>query len=234
MMNLALAFLSLLTVVSCALKPAGGNRNSSTKPCETKTALALANEKVDPNLITYTTHIMPLINSNCILCHSTSEGAPDVSSFQLLSANDFDLTKRVMKSLEEQRMPQNNPGLAPQILKIFSQWQTFGFLENPDSIPVGGVTYEVNIKPLIDRSCISCHDAGGQDPDLSSYDKIKANNFAIGRQSVLEVKEGDMPKLERLSKRETAMFAAWGESFGKSDDVVVSPDKEKKCGEAVP
>jgi hypothetical protein len=51
----------------------------------------------------------------------------------------------------------------------------------PKNCDVSAVSYSIDVRPIIDQNCVSCH--GGVAPqaglDLTTYDKVKANTANI-------------------------------------------------------
>lgn len=91
-------------------------------------------------------------------------------------------------------------------------------------------SYTVEIEPLLKTYCLSCHAVGRQAPDLSNYENMAANNCVIAKKMVQEVKDLDMPKLQRLSLAEIQIFKKWQESgypkmaAGEPNTVLCNPN----------
>jgi hypothetical protein len=70
------------------------------------------------------------------------------------------------------------------------------------------VTYSNDIQPLIASKCASssCHATNAQPPDLSNYDKLKAN---ITRVKVRAIDQRTMPAAGPLSNTEIAKIQSW-------------------------
>lgn len=82
-------------------------------------------------------------------------------------------------------------------------------------------TYLKDIKPLVDKHCISCHNPNGNSPDLTDYAKLKANADA----SRAEIGAGSMPLAGALETAKMELFELWiehempeGESTGDSNN----------------
>ncbi len=74
----------------------------------------------------------------------------------------------------------------------------------------GGVvlhpSYTQNIKPVMDNYCISCHQAGSQDPDLTTYQLVKDNSAMIYQ----DIVSGSMPEGgEKLPSTTIQTFQNW-------------------------
>lgn len=68
------------------------------------------------------------------------------------------------------------------------------------------VTYE-DVESILKDKCVTCHngDGDGDDPDLSTYSKAKANGDAIKA----SVASGDMPKTGKLTSSEKSKIQDW-------------------------
>jgi len=51
------------------------------------------------------------------------------------------------------------------------------------------VRYSLEIKNMINTSCIGCHDSGGTSPDLSEYSRVRYNASAVYN----SINSGSMP-----------------------------------------
>ena len=99
--------------------------------------------------------------------------------------------------------------------------------ENVELPPVedNGVYFVNHIMPLMETyQCLNCHDAGGLQMDLSTYDLVKASN------AVDSVVQGRMPLGRKVTEEHAALFQAWLDggylfekpgSNGEPDAVVV-------------
>lgn len=63
-----------------------------------------------------------------------------------------------------------------------------------DEIGSGGAvthpTYTKDIKPVMDNYCVSCHNANGSSPDLTTYDGVKNDAEAVYN----AINNGSMPQ----------------------------------------
>jgi mono/diheme cytochrome c family protein len=68
------------------------------------------------------------------------------------------------------------------------------------------VSYEADIKPLLKKSCLSCH-SGAQQPNLSSYASVKK----AAKEVYASVRDGVMPqaKKNRWSARQVSLVKLW-------------------------
>ncbi len=97
--------------------------------------------------------------------------------------------------------PANSPNgaLSDEEKDILQTWANAGFPEvlelNDPSPAEGDVTYWGQVKDLIDRKCISCHNTGQTAPDLSSFEALKAdfNGRSAAQASSDTIIGGTMP-----------------------------------------
>ena len=69
------------------------------------------------------------------------------------------------------------------------------------------ITYTNQASKLITSACLSCHDAGGNNPTLSTYAKAEAAFKNGGAQD--QVDQGSMPQGRTLTSNELCIFDAW-------------------------
>jgi len=88
-------------------------------------------------------------------------------------------------------------------------------------------TYLADIKPLVDKQCITCHNPNGNSPDLTDYAKLKAH----AESSRTEISAGSMPLIGALETANMELFERWveldmpeSEATNNSADAMV-----KKC-----
>lgn len=67
------------------------------------------------------------------------------------------------------------------------------------------VSYDSDIKSLLDQNCTSCHKPGGDSPDLSTYSAAKSGLSS----SISQINADKMPKSSPLSASDKAKFEAW-------------------------
>lgn len=75
----------------------------------------------------------------------------------------------------------------------------------PPPPAVAAVTYDGQLKTVIDSNCVSCHKAGGQFPDLSTFDGAKK----LGARIQSRVAAGTMPTRGALAETDKALVKAW-------------------------
>lgn len=75
--------------------------------------------------------------------------------------------------------------------------------------PCETITFSLNVKPIIDNNCISCHSAGGgQVPNLETYNAVAANAAIVKS----EVVSKDMPIGGSLTNEEISAIVCWVDS----------------------
>ncbi|WP_299672269.1 cytochrome c [uncultured Polaribacter sp.] len=67
------------------------------------------------------------------------------------------------------------------------------------------VSFKDAVKPIIDGRCISCHGAGGNSPELTSYATISANASSVKN----EVASGRMPQGTTLTPAQIKTIVDW-------------------------
>lgn len=78
--------------------------------------------------------------------------------------------------------------------------------DNTMDDPCATITYALNIKPIMDGSCIQCHSTnGGQFPNLETYAGVKANASKVKS----EIVSGDMPLGGTLTTAEIDAVKCW-------------------------
>src|ERR1043166_6813533 len=110
--------------------------------------------------ITYTDHILPLVEANCSKCHNADKKKADLdlTSYQgalkgsasgaVLASGDVEGSKlwKAITHSEEPFMPPNRPALADKELDLFQKWIQGGLLET-----AGGKAIAAQ-KPAVDLS----------------------------------------------------------------------------------
>jgi uncharacterized membrane protein len=75
--------------------------------------------------------------------------------------------------------------------------------KEPD--PCVSITFSMNVKPIIDNNCVSCHSAGGNFPNLNSFSGISANAANVK----FQVTNGLMPQGTPLSNEDIQAIVCW-------------------------
>lgn len=71
--------------------------------------------------------------------------------------------------------------------------------------PCATITYAINVKPIIDNNCIQCHGAGGNFPNLTTYNGVSANASKVNS----EVVNRRMPLGGSLTTEEIEAISCW-------------------------
>lgn len=88
---------------------------------------------------------------------------------------------------------------------------TYESLEEPTVI-VGKVTYNTNVKSIIDENCIACHASGGSLIPLETYADVKdalLNKKLLDRIQLQNGTAGQMPKAGRMSQDKINTILQW-------------------------
>jgi hypothetical protein len=82
---------------------------------------------VCPDTISFSTQIMPMINDNCIGCHS-GQYSPDITNHAEIAANASKISKSIHGTIT--LMPYNGDKLADSLIQHFDCWVKQGKLDN--------------------------------------------------------------------------------------------------------
>jgi len=82
---------------------------------------------VCPDTISFSTQIMPMINDNCIGCHS-GQYSPDITNHAEIAANASKISKSIHGTTT--LMPYNGDKLADSLIQQFDCWVKQGKLDN--------------------------------------------------------------------------------------------------------
>ena len=77
--------------------------------------------------------------------------------------------------------------------------------EEQEIDPCTTVSFALDVKPLIDANCVSCHGVGGQSPNLTTYNSISANAATVKS----EVVSKEMPIGGSLTDAEIQAISCW-------------------------
>ena len=226
--------MTFLIIAGCAEEPKSVARDDEQPACDQPTEFALQAEAEKPSdeVTTYEKHVDPLFKKYCVSCHAGDDrdpAAPAISGFKDLSADEFLLGRLAVSSVQRFTMPKaitdnedDDPFgadvlMQPDERQVFVKWAQDGFRKNKDSKPLEDVnwnisqkpTYDVNIAPILAQMCQTCHADGQQPPELSDFEKMKKDDYKLALDIVVEVMEGDMPKLSPLPSSQKLMFQLW-------------------------
>jgi mono/diheme cytochrome c family protein len=98
------------------------------------------------------------------------------------------------------------------ILSLYScESTTYESLEEPEVI-TGPVTYNANVKSIIDANCIACHNSEAELIPLETYTQVKdamLNTNLIDRIQRQNGTPGQMPKAGRMSQDKINTILQW-------------------------
>jgi hypothetical protein len=77
--------------------------------------------------------------------------------------------------------------------------------QDPTVDPCEGITYSLKVKPIIDANCVQCHGAGGNFPNLTTYNGVNANAGIVKS----EVVSRRMPQGGSLTSEEITAISCW-------------------------
>ncbi|MPS65788.1 MAG: hypothetical protein E2589_12970 [Chryseobacterium sp.] len=100
--------------------------------CESRTYEEISGSTSIVEKVTYNKDVKPLIDANCIVCHSAGGAAsfqPWTSYTQVKNHID-NILDRIQRPVgDPQKMPQGG-ALSPSQINIFIKWKTDGLIEN--------------------------------------------------------------------------------------------------------
>ncbi|KGL64150.1 cytochrome c [Polaribacter sp. Hel1_85] len=82
-------------------------------------------DPITANKVSFADDVKPIIDARCLSCHSAGANSPELSSYDLISAN----ASRVKDAVASSRMPQGGTLTAAQIKSIVD-WVDEGALDN--------------------------------------------------------------------------------------------------------
>lgn len=100
--------------------------------CESRTYEEISAEPPIAETITYTQDVKPIVDANCIVCHSAGGAAsfqPWTNYTQVKNNIDNILNRIQRPAGDPQKMPQGG-SLSPSQIEVFIQWKNNGLLEN--------------------------------------------------------------------------------------------------------
>jgi uncharacterized membrane protein len=78
--------------------------------------------------------------------------------------------------------------------------------EDPTIVdPCEAITFSLSVKPIIDNNCIQCHGAGGNFPNLTTYNGISSNASIVKSETVSR----RMPQGGSLTNEEIKAISCW-------------------------
>ena len=100
---------------------------SFSKPCSVPSLL-----EQKKTIVTYQTHISPLVMANCSPCHFPGKGGnkKPLDTYRAVSSRIDKILRRIQLDLTDRKfMPLSQPKLSDTAIEMFKQWQTDGLLE---------------------------------------------------------------------------------------------------------
>jgi mono/diheme cytochrome c family protein len=142
------------------------------------------NQDTSQQKLTYENGIKQLVQNSCVTCHGQGGTYPDLSTFEKLKFS----AQRSLEFIENGQMPKPPTIMAAEDKSKFREWYQGGMLEkdltgtngsnnsgNNSNTGQGSVTYQAQVKPLIDRLCAPCHTSSSQFPNLGSQQSASQN-----------------------------------------------------------
>lgn len=155
-----------------------------------------------PANVSYSCHIKPIIDANCVGCHSKYS---DVSKIK----NDIDKIKNAII------LPSNSADVMPTTgrmdqysIDMIYKWNLQGMVENGTCSTTSGgvVSYTTDIKPLIATTCLGCHGPSSSRPlPYTTYDQVRSSFTSIANATTSNY----MPQASPWSSVQKALFAKW-------------------------
>ncbi len=175
---------SLLAAAGC-----GGGGGGSSSPVGAN----VVSQGADSPQISWYSAAQPLIQRYCVACHIDGGPAPfPLETYEQV----YGKRSALAFVLEGDTMPPIGfADLKPAESDILLQWLANGApLGDASQAPYkqidAGFTYHADIRPIIEKNCVTCHVAGGVAPfPLDSYDKVKA----VAAAAAFAVENGTMP-----------------------------------------
>ncbi len=166
-----------------------------------------------------------ILKTNCVSCHSDAGGNAagiNLESYANVKKNIEDIQQSVVI---EKSMPPGKP-ISPESQQLLINWIANGAPENTSSSsPAPGVTSEPNAPPpqskellptyssilknILTAKCVACHDSV-----VTNYDTLMASKWVVANDLVnsplyVWVKNGKMPRRQKLSQDEIDVIGGW-------------------------
>lgn len=96
--------------------------------CESRTYEEISDATPITAQVTYTKDVKPIIDGNCVTCHSS--GADALTNYTLVKASIDNIINRISRPTGDPgKMPQGG-SLSPSQINIITKWKADGLLEN--------------------------------------------------------------------------------------------------------
>jgi mono/diheme cytochrome c family protein len=96
--------------------------------CESRTYEEISDNTPIAEVVTYTKDVKPIIDANCISCHSP--GVQALTNYSQVKTNINTIIDRISRANgDPQKMPQGG-SLSPSQINIITKWKADGLLEN--------------------------------------------------------------------------------------------------------
>lgn len=96
--------------------------------CESRTYEEISDKTPIAEQVTYTKDVKPIIDANCVSCHSP--GAQALTNYNQVKNNIDNIIDRIGRpNGDPLKMPQGG-SLSPSQINIITKWKTDGLLEN--------------------------------------------------------------------------------------------------------
>jgi len=180
---------------------------------------------------TYEVDIKPMIDAKCAWCHSA---AAKPSNRQTPYMTNYTLVKQYaatilthMKGTGGAPMPPQGalPALVSTDVPLFQAWIAGGYVQGTPPPPIDttkSIYYVTAIQNLLTANCVTCHAAGLQAPNLSTY-QAAADGSA---RSLVRIQQGTMPPSLALAPNLQTAFGQWvsaGTPYDGSGSVPPTP-----------
>lgn len=171
------------------------------------------------NKITYLGHVKPILNQLCISCHGSvdPEDDLDISTYSKAKSKIDKIIKAMDKKNGDSDVMPPSGRADENLIQTIKDWKTDGLLEGEETTTGGGnadgnITYNTDIKSLLEQDCTACHGASNPSGglNLTTYTLAKTNiNSIIARIDLQNGQTGIMPPAGRMSEAKIQAYKDW-------------------------